>query len=362
MAAPTLPTLTWKRSTVQTVTTATIPKLLSAIYTNISASSYWYPASYSTGNSNTMDYVEIRPRLTTDTPAASAEPALIGQRILIGGQGSDGGTVSASAMGDATITDNPVPQPGAADLIMNYTPEGGSGSALLGVNEVNSFFPYGGLAGSQTRSTGYYGICDDLNAGGTFNTWIIESEEILTVCIENTTDSESGYGFVVGAIMRPATSGSNDADVQNRLYGGHWFGQDFGEEWQENLTTGWSDSTTDNVNAPKSVAFDPQSDTTGSSCKLLSLKRLEEFTNNNTTNMVTGDGAYIAIPMNYCTQAYKASGSISPYRFVGTMRQIRYMRDFQARIIIQDGGGTTVGFAWGSHPNNAYDAAGFTNS
>ena len=219
-------------------------------------------------------------------------------------------------------------------------------------------FPYG----INSRATGYYGICDDIDGSNTFNVWCIESKEILAVCIENTSGNESGFGFIAGALARPATTGSNDVDVDDRLYGAITFGTDFGPEIWENLTTGFSDTTSTSVNNYKAVIFDPASNVTGSTCQLLSATRCETFTDSTSTRLVTGDGAFVGIPINYYSSDTKASGAMTPDRFVGTMRQIRIIRDFPARVIIQDGSGTTVGFAWGSHPSTYFDSAGFTNS
>jgi|10_taG_2_1085330.scaffolds.fasta_scaffold04120_8 hypothetical protein len=355
MAAPTLPTLTWQRSAVQTVTTATTSEVLAAIEVAISASSYWIVKTHSTAAAAAVDYLEIAPRMLVEAghSASNVQPAMQAQRIIIAGRGS--GNLSAGSMGQAQSSNNQIPVPGTDALVMNYAPEGGSGSSTP---TVDSFYPYGH---ALSRATGYYGVADDIDGSNTFNVWLIESAEILTVCIENTSDNESGFGFVAGPILRPPTTGSNDCDVENRIYGALTFGTDFGAEMWENLTTGWSDSTTDGVGAYKAVAFDPVSDTTSSGCKLLSLTRFEEITNNSTQFLVSGDGAYIGLPFNYYSTNWKGSGSMEPNRYIGVARQMRMIRDFPARIIIQDGAGNTVGFGWSSHPTTPYDAVGFTN-
>jgi hypothetical protein len=361
MAAPVLPTLTWKRSAVMIATDATPAKVLGGIYHNISSSNYWYPSVIVNSASGDTDYLIVRPRLTTDTPAALVQPALTAQRMIIAGNGA-AVRPSTTSMGfgvNTATSTNHIPACAADQLCMNYIPEGRSGSADLGAT-IDSFFPYT----KNARATGYYGIADligDPDADDTYSTWIIESEEVLVVCIENTSNSDSGFGFVAGAIMRPPTTGSNDCDVDNRLYGSICFGDNFETSWQSYLNQGWSDSTTDLVNVYRAVAFDPTDTTTGSAARICALTRVEEL-DTNSTNMVTGDGAFLGIPMNFFTSNHKATGSITPNRFLGTMRQIRYVRDFQARIIIQDGAGTTVGFAWGSHPTADTDAVGFTNS
>ena len=351
MAAPTLPTLNWERSAVVEVSTATTSEMLSAIYTCISSSNYWTVASYSTGAAAAVDYVEVRPRLTGDTaPAtASSQPVMQAQRFIVAGRGS--GNLTSTSMGNATTSTSRVGVPGTDTLVMNYAPEGGSGSSVT----VDLMFPYG------NRATGYYGVCDDIDGSNNWNVWIIESAEILTVCLENMSDSKSMYGFCAGALMRPATTGSNDIDVDNRLYGSICHGQECGTTWISNYSTGWSDSTTTQVNNYKAVAFDPVSDTTGSDCQLLGISRFADM-NIDTANLVTADGAFIGLPINYYSDVTKASGSLSPSRFIGTMRQVRYIRDFPSRVIIQDGSGTTVGFAWGPHPSTMYDSVGFTNS
>jgi len=361
VAAPTLPTLNWERSAVVSVSTATTSEMLSAIYTCISSSNYWTVASYSTGATAAVDYVEVRPRLTGDTaPAtASAQPAMQAQRFIVAGRGS--GNLTSTSMGNATTSTSRVGVPGTDTLVMNYAPEGNSGSSVT----VDLMFPYG------NRATGYYGVCDDIDGSNNWNVWIIESAEILTVCLENMSDNKSMYGFCAGALMRPPTTGSNDIDVDNRLYGSICHGQECAYTWTTSYTQGWSDSSTTQVNNYKAVVFDPTSGgpgpfdetgyTTGSTCQLIGVYRFADMILD-TAKLVTADGAFIGLPMNFWSDVTKASGSLSPSKFIGTMRQVRYIRDFPSRVIIQDGSGTTVGFAWGSHPTTMYDSVGFTNS
>jgi hypothetical protein len=358
MAAPTLPTLTWKRSNVQTITTATTSEVISSIYTLISGSNYWYPALVSTASAAAMDYLVIRPRLTTDTPAASVQPAMTAQRIIIAGQGS-GGTPSENSMGLYTTNTNDITQPNTEQICVNYIPEGRSGSADIAATP-DARTPYG------NRATGYFGCAADIDGSDTYKTWLIESEEVLTVCIENYSATNAGMGFVAGPLLVAPSTGSNDVDVDDRIYGLISFGTFFTDTWQQSETTaGWTDSGAVGCNTHHVIIFDPSSTSTGSSPSPTSpqLTALRTQVLNTTAySLVTGDGAFVGIPINYFGATNIGTSSMSPSRFLGTLRQIRYVRDFPARIIIQDGGGTEVAFAWSNDPAGDKDAVGFTNS
>lgn len=358
MAAPVLPTLTWKRSNVQTILTATTSEVISSIYTLISGSNYWYPALVSTASAAAMDYLVIRPRLTTDTPAASAQPAMTAQRIIIAGQGS-GATPSENSMGLYTTNTNDITQPSTSEICFNYIPEGRSGSTDAAATP-DSRTPYG------NRATGYFGCADGINSSDTFKTWLIESEEILTVCIEDYTSNRCGMGFVAGALLVAPSTGSNDVDVDDRIYGMIGFGTNFHDDWHASEAAfGWTDSAAGGCNTQHVIIFDPASTGTGSSPSATSpqLTALRnEVLQSTPYNLVTGDGALVGIPINYFSATNIGTGAAAPAKFLGTLRQIRYVKEFIARVIIQDGVGNDVAFAWSNDHTQDEDAAGFTNS
>ncbi len=358
MAAPVLPTLTWKRSNVQTITTATTSEVISSIYTLISGSNYWYPALVSTASAGAMDYLVIRPRLTTDTPAASAQPAMTAQRIIIAGQGS-GATPSENSMGLYTTNTTDITQPSTEQICVNYIPEGRSGSTDAAATP-DLRTPYG------NRATGYFGCATDIDGSDTYKTWLIESEEILTVCIENYSATNAGMGFVAGPLLVAPSTGSNDVGVDDRIYGMISFGTWFADGWQTSEhNSGWTDSAQGTCASHHVIIFDPISTGTGSSPSATSPQLTGLRTQILATtayNLVTGDGAFVGIPINYFGATNIGTASMSPSRFLGTLRQIRYVRDFPARIIIQNGAGDEVAFAWSNNPAGDSDAVGFTNS
>ena len=359
MAAPVLPTLTWKRSNVQTITTATTSEVISSIYTLISGSNYWYPSIVQTGAAGLMDHLIIRPRLTTDTPAASVQPALTAQRIIIAGHGS-ATRPAGTSMGLYTTNTSDIAQPSTEQICFNYIPEGGSGSADIAATP-DSRLPY-----PNSRATGYFGCATDIDGADTYKTWLIESEEILTVCIENYSATNAGMGFVAGPLLVAPSTGSNDVDVDDRIYGMISFGTFFTDTWQTSEgTSGWTDSSQGTCTSHHVIIFDPISTSTGSSPSATSpqLTALRtQILSTTAYNLVTGDGAFVGIPINYFGDKNIGTASMSPSRFLGTLRQIRYVRDFPARIIIQDGDGTEVAFAWSNDPAADKDAVGFTNS
>ena len=145
MAAPTLPNLTWGPSAVTALSGPTGQEILDAIAALLTASTHWKVQSSADG------YVEAAPK--------SVDVNVKDVRILFSSNNTTGMWLDSV--------------PGGAYVTMGIASVGGAGT-LAGYDSAD---PY-----SDGKFSGYSRILRDTME----NLWIIESEEILCVCGEDT--------------------------------------------------------------------------------------------------------------------------------------------------------------------------------
>lgn len=304
MAAPTLPNLTWAPSSVTALSSPSGQDMLDAIAVRLAASTHWQVQSSGAG------YVEASP---TSTNAAVRDC-----RILFSSDNTNGMWLDAV--------------PGGTRVVMGIAPYGGSGT-LSGYNSAD---PYG-----DGKFSGYTRILtNDIE-----NLWIIECEEVLVVCGEDTSTSAGQEGGLAGSWLRAftaATTAPNDRLWGLATNGGLKISATF---W--NSGTLWM-SHTNSANYAKCGYF---STTTG----WTAIARMETVTVAATGNGYLTDesGAQCGLPFHYRHYA-------SPYNFVGAARQMCITEDRLSRLKLE-AGGVVKRVVWGAGRTTASDALGFFN-
>lgn len=348
MARPSLPTLTWTRSSVTNITTATMNEVLEAIKTLVDSATHWEVKSSDTDTgSASVAFIQI---------GAKSDSTLTKQRICIATNGTSTIASGSMALCNSTNT-NRRSQPANESLCVAYAPEGGD----AGTFTVDSAKPWNT---PDQRSIGY-GVWGSIQSSGskTINVWLLESDEILAVCLENATDSKI-HAFIAGPTLIGASTDSADVDTDDRIYGVASSDTDGINTGYWTNTNEWLSTQTNNGNANANwhYAFDPQ-DTD----KYMQLERVAMGNGTTGTNswadggIVSGSGAYVGYDIQFWTQN-GAGYTINPAKFVGTFRQMRVIRDNTSRVEISSGG-STAAIVLGSSPSNPdVDALGFTNS
>lgn len=341
MARPSLPTLAWNKSAVADIPNATPLLILTELKALIDSSTHW--AVESSSLAGNFYYVEIKPKSTTS--------GVQDQRIVYAANGSS--TLDADVMGIGTTTAAKSSVPANDDLVCLYAPEGGTGTKVgtFPDNATNNE-----IYGAGVRVLGYFGVLDNATATQTWQVWLIESAEILSVAILNSTSTLT-HGGCHGPMWIGASTAAADVDVTDRIYGGCWFGDQWSSNWWTN-NDAWYDNSNNGLNVRRAICFDPAVPAQG-----LALARLAPAHETPTEfNLVSGAGTYVATDAEYYAYDTKGNGTLVPDKYIGTLRQMRCGRDFPSRVTIQDSGGTTVAIVWGTHPTLNQDAMWFTNS
>jgi hypothetical protein len=340
MARPSLPTLTWAKSSVTEIANATPLLILTALKSLVASSTYWkVEADALTG---AFFYVECAPKSTTS--------GVQNQRVVYAAQGSS--SFNANVMGPGTTAATKSTQPTNDDIIALYAPEGGAGTKVgtFPDNAANNEI-YGGSA----RVMGYYAALDNANASWTAKVWIIESAEVLSVCIENSTSNQE-WGGVHGPMWIGASTAAQDVDVTDRIYGGFWHGSYWSTNWWSLVNNAFGDNANNAFNVHRAIVFDPDTHTELYGVKFITQSAPDIH------NLVSKAGTFVGCDANYYAYDTKGAGTLVPDEYIGTLRQMRMGRDFTSRITIQDGDGATVAIVRGASPTADYDAMWFTNS
>ena len=306
MAAPTLPNLTWNPSAVTALASPSGQDMLDAIAALLTASTHWKVQTHAAG------YVEAAPK--------SVDAAVADCRILFSSNNTTGMWLDS------------VPTSGGTFIVMGIAPEGGAGT-LSGYDSAD---PYG-----DGRFSGYSRILRDTME----NFWIIECEEILCVCGEDTGTNYGQMGGLAGAWLRSFTSAATDAN--DRLWGMAVTGggNQSSAFWASG--TNWM-SHYNGANSNHCGYFSPVSG-------WIPIVRLELVTVAMTGNGYLTDesGAQVGLPFHY-----RHSGT--PYNFVGAARQMCITEDRLSRLKLEVGG-VVKRVVWGSGRTTVADALGFFN-
>lgn len=339
MAAPNLPSLARDLSSVISVPSMTGVLALTNLITLFDADPYWIvEASDLVG---AVPYVEVRPRLTSDAPAAAATPPLPDQRIIFAV------SVSAGAMGyyQTGPGTSRISTGNANHVSVLYAPEGGSASKDAGFPDVAE--PYTGVF-----NLGYYGLFGSPNGANNWDLWIISSNEEVSVFAQDqsvgATANAINMGFI-GANLVPMSDDPNDADTDDRLYG-------MTLQATYNNNSFWTNSSSlfNWVNNSNSYATyrcvyrDPAS---GNRVGCNAFK-LDQAPNN--ARMKGGSGALAAFDVRISAQ-YGVAWTIPNEKFLGWMRQIRPFGDVTDKFEVESGG-QNVGYAVGMTRGNDSDA------
>jgi hypothetical protein len=345
MARPSLPTLAWSKSVVSNITTCTPTEALNAIVSLITASTSWEVISSSTDTTAiAVAFVEI---------GAKAGTALPNQRIIVACPGTGNLTATSMQLGNTGV--GRIGLPAATQMVVSYSPEGGTNPGPT----IDSQTPYG------TRSIGYVPCGNDIDSTDTFNIWIIESDEVLAIAIENHTQNHE-YGCCVGPMWIGASTDSADVDTSDRIYGVFGFASTAG--WATNfwgaVNQAWSNTNNSTTFATwRGFCFDPASPTTACQVERYVVSGSSATTNGNGcfyNGLISGSGALVGYDVNYLSQS--GCGFVqNPWKYIGTLRQMRLIRRNPSRVVISSGG-SDVAIVWGAHPTLDEDAIAFTNS
>ena len=358
MARPSLPTLTWETTTVTSIAACTRQDFLDAVRNLLTTTTYWEDKNGGTPTdptSNPYAYIEIGPVGGSTTE---------NQRVTIAFEGTSAlsGTSMAPYNEAATQLASPAPE----CLVANYQPEGGE----VGFAGVDQFDPYGGR-----RSLGWTPCSPNgtpiFDVGTLINVWIIESNEIFVLCIEDDTNNRE-YGFIVGPMWIGASTANGDVDnnapVGDRIWGAQYWSLDWGDKgWGQN------NNSTDNIagtrqdsnslDSNRCYCFDPVTNDKGlqlGKTPYMAFNDVGGGTVNPIEQLTAHSGAYIGLDVNFA--AFRGLGMVMPqFRYLGTWRQIRAGRSFPSRVVI-DSGGSDVAIVRGGSPTLNHDALWFTNS
>ena len=349
MARPSLPTLTWNKSSVLEYANADGRMIITGISSSVAASTHWQVISANTGAGNHY-YVEVGPKAST---------AGVGkQRIVFAstGTGSWAGSPD-NVMGPYGTAATRTAGPTTGEIMAFYAPEGADGTKIASFpdNPSAPSTPHGAIYGESTRSIGFYGISEPFTGTTTAKVWIIESAEILAVAIEDSTNSYE-YGGIWGPMWIGATTAAADVDTTDRIYGGAWFGDNVGITFWTATNNAFMDSGVA-FNSFRTCCFDPDTES-----EIYALYMMTSRNAIDAHNLVSKSGTYVALDVNHYAFDTKGDGTLVPDEYIGTLRQIRMGRDFTSRILVQDSGGNTEAIVWGSHPTTNYSAIWFTNS
>ena len=206
MARPSLPTLTWNKSSVYEYENATTKNVLTGISASVAASTHWNVIDFNIADTNHY-FVEIGPKAST---------AGVGkQRLVFAAQGT--GSFNSGIMGKASTSATRVSVPSSTEIMCLYAPEGSDGTKVASFPDNTGGDP--NIYGASTRTMGYYGNSVDINGTQLHKVWIIESAEVICVAIENTT-TNAQYGGIWGPMWIGASTSTNDVDTTDRIYGG----------------------------------------------------------------------------------------------------------------------------------------------
>ena len=366
MAEPTLPTLTWNNSSVTNVSAAAARDVLTAIKDLVNASNFWIvEASDVTGGASPA-YVEIRPRTTSDSPAAAGAPALPDQRIVLAADG-----LAAASQGRKTSTTGTLTSAAGADMILvNYAPEGGnSGSVTKDASFPDAYYPYEDGSGGDLWSTGYCGLITGLDGSDAWNIWLIESAEILAICAEDTSvtgSAASQEGGIIGPLwVAPSTSALN-VDSGDRIYGMTLEPTRRSiDMWAQTIGMFQDHFNQAAVGASHTICKDPNaSDALGGPLALISDGTAPAL---GTDSLQAADGTVVALDI--ACWAFSTYGSptvtgstTGPDKYIGRYRQIMKYKDTVSRGLVKDGAMVVQGIIWGSAYGTSTDAIIFTNS
>lgn len=306
MAAPSLPNLTWNPSAVTALSSPSGQDMLDAIAALLTASTHWQVQSHAAG------YVEASP--------TSVDAAVRDCRILFSSNNTTGMWLDA------------VPTSGGTFVVMGIAPEGGAGT-LSGYDSAD---PYG-----DSKFSGYSRILKNTIE----NLWLIECEEVLCVCGEDTGTNYGQQGGLAGSWLRAftaATTASNDRLWGMAVNGGgnisstYWFSA---IQWMSHS------------NSSGYAHCGYFSQTHG----WVPVVRMEVATVAATGNGYLTDesGAQCGLPFHY-----RQFGS--PYNFVGAARQMCITEDRLSRLKLEVGG-VVKRVVWGSGRTSVSDALGFFN-
>ena len=300
MAAPTLPDLTWNPSAVTALSSPSGQDMLDAIAALLTASTHWQVESSAAG------YVEASPK--------SVDAAVRDCRILFS---------SDNVVGAKWIDAAPV---GGAGTLADYNEGVGN--------------PY-----SDGKFSGYARILRTDATNTIENLWIIESEEVLCVCGENTATTYGQQGGLAGAWLRAFTSAATDAN--DRLWGMAVSGGGSQSSTYWNTTNNWMNHHA-SASSHHCGYFSP---TTG----WTAISRIEEAVVAMTGNGYLTDesGAQCGLPFHFRHYA-------TPFNFVGAARQMCITEDRLSRLKLEVGG-VLKRVVWGSGRTTAADALGFFN-
>lgn len=306
MAAPTLPNLTWSPSAVTALSSPTGQDMLDAIAALLTASTHWKVQSHAAG------YVEAAPK--------SADAAVSNCRILFSSANTNGMWLDHA--------------PGGTRVVMGIAPYGGAGT-LSDYNE-GAGDPYG-----DGKFSGYTRILtNDIE-----NLWIIECEEVLVVCGEDTSTSAGQEGGLAGSWLRAFTDATTDDN--DRLWGlaTNGGGKISATFWNSPVL--WM-SHSNSANYAKCGYFSKVHGWTA-------LARMEVAVVAATGNGYLTDesGAACGLPFHY-------RHSATPYNFAGAARQMCITEDRLSRLKLEVGG-VVKRVVWGAGRTTASDALGFFN-
>ena len=345
MARPSLPTLTWNKSSVYEYENATTTDVLTGISASVAASTHWNVIDFNVADTNHY-FVEIGPKAST---------AGVGkQRLVFAAQGT--GSFNSGIMGKGGTAATRVGLPSSTEIMCLYAPEGSDGSKVASFPDNTGGDP--NIYGGSTRTMGYYGNSIDVDGDALYKVWIIESAEVICVAIEDTTNNKE-YGGIWGPMWIGASTSTGDVDTTDRIYGGAWVGNGLGAFWSTN-TDFLNDSGTNTFNVQRTMCFNPNG-----GAEIYGLYMFSPGGNrapDSTGNLISRSGLYLALDVNHFAHDTKGDGSLVPDVYIGTLRQIRMGRDFTSRIVVQDGSGNDEAIVWGSHPSTNSDAVWFTNS
>ena len=201
--------------------------------------------------------------------------------------------------------------------------------------------------GANSYFSGYTNLRNvNINTTATSKITLYESKEALMLVYGLTPPSSINYCMMAGALFDPQqTSTSVDAEADNRIYGILRSDSASGIEvdFLYNTTAGGRFLGVGGSSTAKTICFSPQSGT------LLSLYGLKFLMSNQISNLITISNKLVKTPLLF-------SNSASPYSYVGTLRDVLAVRNFQSNLVIRDGSSNIIGFTISKADNSANNA------
>ena len=201
--------------------------------------------------------------------------------------------------------------------------------------------------GNNSYFTGYMNLrTNNINTATTAKITMYESKEALILVYgPGNLPATINYCMMAGALFDPEqTTTSVDAESDNRLYGiiradstsGGGIETNFYSTLTQFLGYGASNSS-------KTICFNPQTGT------LLPLYGIKYLAGTNISLLTTISNKLIKTPLLFG----RADGTNS---FIGTLRNIYAVRDFQSNLVIRDGSTNIIGFTISRSDTTANDA------